>query len=75
MVNLCTRWVWVVNATSRPLYPRKRDTVPIIQQNGRAPGPVWISAENLDPLEFDPRIAQLVVSRYTDWAIATHNLQ
>jgi hypothetical protein len=31
------------------LYPRKRHPVPIVQEVGWAPGPVWTSAENLTP--------------------------
>ena len=38
---------WVVNATPRPLYPQERDLVPIVQEAGWAPGPVWTGAENL----------------------------
>ena len=45
--NLGARWVWVVNATAQPLYPRERDPVPILQEVGWAPGPVWTGAENL----------------------------
>jgi hypothetical protein len=33
------------------------------------PEPVWIGAENLAPLGFDPRTFQPVVSRHTDYAI------
>ena len=40
---------WVVNATPRPLYPRERDPVPIVQGTGWALGPVWTGAENLAP--------------------------
>jgi hypothetical protein len=29
---------WVVNATPRPLYPRKRDLVIIVEDAGYAPG-------------------------------------
>jgi hypothetical protein len=29
--------------------PQKRDLVPIVQEAGWAPGPVWTSAENLAP--------------------------
>ena len=36
----------VVKATLRPLYPWK-DPVPIVQEAGWAPGPVWTGAENL----------------------------
>jgi len=45
--NLGATWAWVVNATSRPLYPRERDPVPTVQEAGWAPGPVWTGAENL----------------------------
>jgi hypothetical protein len=37
----------VINATLRPLYPRERDRVSIVQEAGRAPGPVCRSAESL----------------------------
>jgi hypothetical protein len=40
---------WVVNATPLSLYPRERDPVPIVQEAGWAPGPVWTGAENLVP--------------------------
>jgi hypothetical protein len=39
---------WVVKATPRPFYPRVRP-VPIVQEVGWAPGPVWTGAENLAP--------------------------
>jgi len=32
---------------ARSLYPWERDTVPIVQEAGWAPGPVWTGAENL----------------------------
>jgi hypothetical protein len=63
---------WVVNATPRPLYPRKRDMVPIVQEAGWAPGPFWTGAENSPPLGFDPWTVQLVASRYTDYVIPAH---
>ena len=44
-----------------------KDTVPIIQEAGWGPGPVWKGAENLAPLVFDPRTIQPVGSRYTDY--------
>jgi len=47
-----------------------KDPVPIVQEAGWAPGPVWTGAENLaPPPRFDPRTVQLVASRYTDYAI------
>jgi hypothetical protein len=33
---------YVVSATPRPLYPRDRDTVPILEEAGWASGPVWM---------------------------------
>ena len=62
------RWGWVVSATPRPLYPRETP-LPIIQEAGWAPGPVWTDVENSPPPRFDPRTVQPVASRYTDWAI------
>ena len=63
---------WVVNAAYRQLYPWK-DPVPIVQETGRAPGPVWTGAENLSPPnEIDLRTVRPVASRYTDWAIPGH---
>jgi hypothetical protein len=32
-----------------------KDPVPIVQEAGWAPGPVWTGAENLAPPGFDPR--------------------
>jgi len=40
---------WVVNATPRLFYPRERHSVPIVQEDGWAPGPVWTAEENLAP--------------------------
>ena len=42
-----------------------KDPVPIVQEAGWAPGPVWKGAENLPPTG----TLQPVASRYTDWAI------
>ena len=44
-----------------------KDPVPIVQEAGWAPGPVW-RAENLVPIGIWSRTVQLVASRYTDWA-------
>jgi hypothetical protein len=46
-----------------------KEPVPIVQEAGWAPEPIWIGAENLVPPGFDPRTFQPVVSRYTDYAI------
>ena len=45
--NLGARCEWVVNAMSRPLYPRERDPVPNVQEAGWDPETVWTGAENL----------------------------
>jgi hypothetical protein len=45
-----------------------KDLVPIVQEAGLAPGPVWIGAKDLTPPEFDPRTVHPVGSRYTDYA-------
>jgi hypothetical protein len=42
-----TRKVWGVSVTPRPLFTPKKDPVPIVQEAGRAPVPVWTGAENL----------------------------
>ena len=54
-------------------YPRE-DPVPIVQEAGWAPGPVWMGAENLAPTRI-PRTDQPVASRYTNWAIQAHTTQ
>ena len=40
---------WGVSVTSRPLFTPGKDPVPIVQEAGWAPGPVWTGAENLAP--------------------------
>jgi hypothetical protein len=49
----------------RPLFTPGKDPVPIVQEAGLAPEPVWRGVENLAPLGFDPRTVQPVASRYT----------
>ena len=39
----------VADPTPQPLYRRERDTVPIVQEAGWAPGPVWRGAEHFAP--------------------------
>ena len=65
---------WVVNTTSRPLYPRERDLVPIAQEAGWDPGPVLTGAENLAPPVFDPQTVQPVGGSYIDYTIPVHVL-
>ena len=61
------RW-WGASVTSRPLFTPGKDPVPIVQEAGWAPGPVWTGAENVAPPGFDPRTLQPVASCYTDYA-------
>ena len=44
-----TRRGWGVSVTPRPLFTPGKDPVPIVQEAGWAPGPVWRGAENLAP--------------------------
>jgi len=39
----------LVNATPRPLYPRERDPLSIVQEAWWAPGSICMGAENLAP--------------------------
>ena len=41
--------VCVVNATFQPLYQREGSLLPIVEEAGWDPGPVWTGAENLAP--------------------------
>ena len=68
-----TRRGWGVSVTSRPLFTPGKDPVPIVQEAGWAPGPVWTGVESLAPPGFDPRTVQPVASRYTDWATRPTN--
>ena len=44
-----TRRGWGVSVMLRPLFTPGKDAVPIVQEAGWAPGPVWTCAENLAP--------------------------
>jgi hypothetical protein len=44
-----TRRGWGVSLKSRPLFTPGKDPVPILQEAGWAPQPVWTGAENLAP--------------------------
>ena len=41
-----TRRVWGVSVKPRPFFTPGKDPVPIVQEAGWAPGPVWTGAEN-----------------------------
>ena len=57
---------WEVNATPRPLYPRKTDPVLTVQEALWVSRPVWMGAEESPLAGFDPRTVQPVASRCTD---------
>ena len=44
-----TRRGWGVSFTPRPLFTPGKDPLPVVQEAGWAPGPVWTVAENLSP--------------------------
>ena len=46
-LNHKTRRGWGVRVTPRPLFTPGKDPVPIVQEAGWVPGPVWTGAENL----------------------------
>ena len=46
-----TRRGWGVNVTPWPLFTLGKEPVPIVQEAGWAPGPVWTGAENLASTE------------------------
>jgi hypothetical protein len=58
---------WGVSVTPRPLSTSEEDPVPIVQEAGWTPEPVWTGAENLALTEIRYRTVQPVASRYTDW--------
>jgi len=62
-----TRRGWVVNNAPRPHFTPVKDPVPILQEAGWAPEPVWTGGKSR-PHGVRSRTVQPVVSRYTDWA-------
>jgi hypothetical protein len=57
-------------SASRPgrSFPPGKDAVPIVQEAGWAPGPVWTGAENLALTGIRSPDHPALVSRYTDHA-------
>jgi len=59
--NRGTRRVWVVSSTPRPHFTPGKDPVPILQEAGWAPGPVWTdgkSRRNRDSIPDRPARSQ-----------------
>jgi hypothetical protein len=51
-----------------------RETLPIAQEVGWAPGPVWTGGENSPPLGFNPQTIQPIVSHYSTYTILAQAL-
>ena len=45
-MTACTRRGWVVSSTPRPHFTPGKDPVPILQEAGWAPGPVWTGGKS-----------------------------
>jgi hypothetical protein len=76
ILDLGNRWGWVVSA----LAPRKGPPVPIVQESGWAPEPVWTQRLKEKSFQFcrdrtlNHRVIQCVARHYTDWAtLASYN--
>jgi hypothetical protein len=70
-VNIDVRWLWVVSATPRPLYPRERPGTHCIGGwVGPRAGLNWCGKSHFyrNSIPGPPQL-----SRYTDWAIAAHS--
>jgi hypothetical protein len=76
ILSLGRRWGWVVSITPRPRFtpPGKERPVPIVQEAGWAPEPVWMQKleEKSSSASAGDRtpIVKSVVRHYTDWATA-----
>jgi hypothetical protein len=72
ILDLCTRWRWLLSFTPRPFYPRgKNDLYPL---DRRLTGPESLSGrcekeKNFVPTGNRTPVVQPVTRRYTDWAI------
>jgi hypothetical protein len=75
ILELGTRWGWVVSVTPRPRFtPEKGPAVQIAQKDGWAAEPVWTQRIEEKSFylsrgsNFDHPVIQPVASLYTDWA-------
>jgi hypothetical protein len=75
ILDLCTRWRWVVGFSPRPLYPRGNG--PRYPLDRRLGGPQSLSGpcgeeKNLAPAGIQTLAVHSIARLYTDWAIPTH---
>jgi hypothetical protein len=63
---------WVVRSTPQPHFTPGKDPVPIVQEAGWAPGPVWMGAENLTPPGFNPRTVQPIAQSLYQLSYPAH---
>jgi hypothetical protein len=66
---------WGVNSTPQPHFTPGKDPVPIVQEGGWAPGPVWTAAENLALPGFNPRTVQPVAQSLYRLSYLAHNFK
>jgi hypothetical protein len=80
--NVGPRWGWVVSVTPLPRFiPGERTSVPIVQEAGWAPEPVW--TQRIEEKSFhlcrgsnlDRPVVQSVARHYTDWATPAPSTQ
>jgi hypothetical protein len=67
---------WSASRPGRALPPGKRSTVPIVQEAGWAPEPVWtqrLEEKSSASVGDQTPVVQSVVSHYTDWATPAHS--
>jgi hypothetical protein len=78
ILNLGTKWGWVVSITTRPRFtPGKGPPVPIEQEAGWAPEPVWmqrLEEKSSASVADQTSVVQSVVRHYTDWATPAPNV-
>jgi len=61
-----TRRGWVVSSTPQPHFTPGKDPVPILQEAGWTPGPVWTGRKSHP--HWQSWTVRSIVSCYTDWA-------
>jgi hypothetical protein len=78
ILNLGTRWWWVVYVTPRPRFTLgKGPPLPIVQAAEWAPEPVWtqrLEEKYSASVGVLAPVVQSVVSHYTDWATPAPNI-